>query len=74
MQAIIDFFTSIIDILVSLIQLVWTLVESVLWLIGNLPQLISGVTAGFAYAPAFMMPFLAASIAILVVFCIIKLL
>lgn len=74
MNAIIDFFTSFIDILVSLIQLVVTLVKSILWLVTNLPQLISGVTSGFAYAPSFIMPFLACSLAILVVFMLIKLL
>lgn len=74
MKAIIDFFTSIIDILVSLIQLVVTLVDSVLWLIANLPQLVAGVTAGFAYTPTFLMPFLTASVALLVVFAIIRML
>lgn len=74
MNAIIDFFTSIIDILVSLIQLVVTLVDSILWLIANLPQLISGVTTSFAYAPSFIMPFLSASVAILIVIMLIRLL
>lgn len=72
MTAIIDFFTSIIDVLVSLIQLVVTLVSSVLWLIGNLPQIVSGVTAGFAYTPTFLMPFLTASVSIMVVICVIR--
>ena len=74
MNAIIEFFTSIIDILISLIQLVVTLVDSILWLISNLPQMITGVTAGFAYAPSFIMPFLSASVAILVVIMLIRLL
>lgn len=74
MKAIIDFFTSIIDVLISLIQLVVTLVDSVIWLITNLPQLVAGVSAGFAYAPTFLMPFLAASVALLVVFAVIRML
>lgn len=73
MNAIIDFFVSILDILISLVKLLVTLIDSILWLLTNLPQLISGVTAGFAYAPTFMMPFLAASIAVMVVVFIIRL-
>lgn len=74
MNAIIDFFTSIIEILVSLINLLVTLVKSILWLVTNLPQLISGVMASLSYAPSFIEPFLLCSIAILVVFMIIRLL
>lgn len=74
MSAIIDFFVSILDIIVSLVQLVVTMVDSILWLVTNLPQLISGVTSGFAYAPSFIMPFLSVSVAILVVFMLIRLL
>ncbi len=74
MNAIIDFFTSIIEILVSLINLVITLVKSVLWLVMNLPQLVSGVMASLAYAPSFIEPFLLCSMAILIVFAIVKLL
>ena len=74
MNAIIDFFTSFIDVLVALIQRVVTMVTSTVWLITNLPQMIAGVTAGFTYAPDFIMPFLNASVAILVLFMVIKLL
>ncbi len=74
MNAIIDFFTSIIDILVSLVQLLITLVDSVLWFVTNLPQLVSGITASFAYTPSFLMPFLMASVSLMVVFAIIRLL
>ena len=73
MQAIIDFFTSILDIIMSLLQLVVTFLQSVVWLIGNLPQLIAGATAGFAYAPTFMLPFLTASLAVLVVIFLVRL-
>lgn len=73
MNAIIDFFTSIIDILVSLIQMVVTTVKSILWLIGNLPQIISGVTVGFAFSPSFILPFLGASLALLLVMFVIRL-
>lgn len=74
MNAIIDFFVSIIEILISLVKLLVTLIDSVLWLIANLPQLISGITAGFAYAPTFIMPFLAASLAVMVVIFVVRLL
>lgn len=74
MNAIIEFFSSIADILLSVINLLVTLVDSVIWVVTNLPQLIAGVTASFAYAPAFLTPFLAASVALLVVFAIIRLL
>lgn len=74
MDAIIDFFTSIIDILVSLVQLVVTLVDSIIWLVTNLPQIQAGVVAGFAYAPTFVMPFLTASVSIMVVIMLIRLL
>lgn len=74
MNAIIDFFTSCIDVLASLIGLVVTMVESIIWLTGNIPQLVAGVTAGFAYAPTFLMPFLSGSVALLVAFAIIRML
>lgn len=74
MSAILDFFTSLIDIIISLLQLVITLVDSILWLIANLPQLIAGITTSFAYAPSFIMPFLSASLAILIVIMLIRLL
>lgn len=74
MNAIIDFLTSFVEIFVSLIEFFVTMVKSIVWLIGNLPQLISGVTAGFAYAPDFLMPFLVSSVSILVVIMLIRLL
>lgn len=74
MNAIIEFFGSLIDIILSVVQLVITLIDSVLWLITNLPQLLSGVTMGFAYAPSFIVPFLLCSVAVMVVFMIIRLL
>lgn len=74
MSVIIDFFVAIIDIIVSLVSLIINLVTSLIWLITNLPQLVAGVTAGFAYCPSFLMPFLLVSVSILVVFCIIKML
>lgn len=74
MNAIIDFFTSIIEILVSLVNLVVTLIKSVLWLVTNIPQLVSGVMAALSYSPSFIEPFLLCSIALLIVFMIIKLL
>lgn len=74
MSVIIDFFVAIIDIVVSLVKLIFTLLDSIIWLITNLPQLVAGVTAGFAYCPSFLMPFLLVSVSIMVVFCIIKML
>lgn len=74
MEAIISFFTSFVDIIVSVINLLITLVESILWLIGYLPVLVASVTASFGFAPTFLIPFLTASVALLVVFCIIRLL
>lgn len=74
MNAIIDFFVSILDIIVSLVNMVITSVKSIIWLIASLPRMISGVTAGFAYSPTFILPFLSASIAILLVIFIVRLL
>lgn len=74
MNAIIDFFTSCIDIIVSLLQLLWSFITGVVWLISNLPQIVSGVTAGFAYTPTFLMPFLAGSVALMVAYAIIRML
>lgn len=74
MSAIVDFFASLIDIILALVNLLVTLVRSVFWVVVNLPQLISGVTAAFSYCPDFLLPFLSASVALLVVFCIMRML
>ena len=74
MSAIIDFFTSIIDILVSLVSLVVTTIKSILWLVLNLPQLVAGVTTGFAYVPDFIMPFLLCSVSLLLIIALIRML
>lgn len=74
MNALIDFFAGIIDILVSLVQLLVTTITSVIWLVTNLPQLVAGITAGFAYTPDFLFPFLTVSVSLLVVFAVIRML
>lgn len=74
MNALFEWLGSFVDIILSVFKLLITLVDSLLWLIANIPQLLSGVIAGFAYAPSFILPFLMGSLAILVVFMIIKLL
>ena len=74
MNAIIDFFVSIVDILAAAINFFVNLFQSVLWLVSSIPRMIAGVTAGFSYAPAFVLPFLAASVSIMVVVFLIRLL
>lgn len=74
MSAIVDFFASIVDILVSLVTLVVTTIKSILWLVVNLPQLVAGVTTGFAYVPDFIMPFLLCSLSLLLIIALIRML
>lgn len=74
MNAIIDFFTSIIDIVLTWINYLINWFQSVIWLISAIPRMISGVTAGFSYSPTFILPFLTASVSILVVVFLIRLL
>ena len=72
MIAIVDFFTGILDILMSVVQLFVTTISSVFWLVTNLPQMVAGITASFAYTPDFLFPFLSGSIALLVVLAIMR--
>lgn len=74
MNSILEWLGALTDIIMSLINLVITLVNSVIWFVTNLPQFVSGITASFAYAPTFLVPFLSASVALFVVFAIIRLL
>lgn len=74
MSAIIDFLVGILDIIISLVQLFVTTISSIFWLVTNLPQLVAGITASFAYTPDFLFPFLSSSVALLVVFMIMRML
>ena len=74
MTAIIEWLLGLVDIILALIQLLVTTLHSATWLVMNLPQLVAGVTAGFAYTPDFLFPFLSASVSLLVVFAVIRML
>lgn len=74
MTALVDFFVGILDIIMSVVQLFVTTISSVFWLVTNLPQLLAGITASFAYTPDFLFPFLSSSVALLVVFMIMRML
>lgn len=67
MEAIIDFFISLGDFLINQIQ-------TVIWAVAAIPRLASFFNSFFAYCPSFLLIFLEVSLALTILFAIIKLL
>lgn len=66
MDAIIGFIQMIADF-------VGTLIDSVVFLVSFLPQNAAVITAGFAYLPPFLVPFMTLSLAATLLFAVIRL-
>ena len=72
MTVIVEFIASFIDVVVALVQRMVTTIDSIIWLVTNIPSMLAGITAGFAYAPTFLMPFLGVSVSLLIVMFLIR--
>lgn len=67
MQAVIDFLLSVVDFIGNQIM-------TVVWAIGAIPQFTVFIGSFFTYCPGFLLLFLEVSLALTVLFAIIKLL
>lgn len=67
LMAIVDFIQAIASFLINSIL-------SAIWVITSIPSFIGTITALFAYCPTFILYFLEISLALMVLFAIIKLL
>lgn len=65
---------SIAQFLVSIAQLVYNTVTSIIWVVTSIPQFVGSITAVFGYAPSYLLVFLEISLALTILFAIIKLL
>lgn len=62
------------DFLVSIGVLIINTIASILWVVGSIPQFIGSITAIFAYCPTELLAYLEISLALIILFAIIKLL
>lgn len=69
-----DIITSIADFFLSIGQLILNTFQSIAWIVSSIPTFTSSITAVFAYCPSFLLVFLEVSLALTIVFAIIKLL
>lgn len=69
-----EYLEAIAQFLISIVQFVLNHIKSLIWVVTSIPQFVSSVTAVFAYAPTPLLAFLEISVAIMVLFAIIKLL
>lgn len=64
---------AIIDVLGAIIDFFVNQFKSLIWLIQAIPQFITVISSSFAFAPSFLYPFLSVSLAIMIIFAVIKL-
>lgn len=62
------------DFLLSIIMLIGNTLTSIVWVITSIPKFVTTVTAVFAYCPTQLLAFLEISLALIILFAIIKLL
>ena len=68
----ISFFEGIVEFIVTAIGLVIQTFKSILWVIGSIPQFTVTITSLFAYCPAELLLFLEVSLAITILFAILR--
>lgn len=69
----IDFLVGIVDFCISLVQWLVNTFQSVVWVITSIPKFTGSITAIFAYCPTPLLIFLEISLALTVLFAVIKL-
>lgn len=69
----IDFLRGIVDFCISLAQWLANTFQSIAWLIVSIPKFTASITAVFAYCPTPLLVFLEVSLALTVLFAVIKL-
>lgn len=65
---------SIGQFFLSIISFIANTLSSIIWIITSIPQFVGSITAVFAYCPTPLLVFLEISLALTIVFAIIKLL
>lgn len=65
---------SVVQFLISIAEFFTNTIRSILWVIASIPQFVGSITAIFAYCPSYLLVFLEISLALTVLFAIIKLL
>lgn len=69
----IDLLFGIVDFCISLAQWLANTFKSIAWVIASIPQFTGSITAVFAYCPTPLLVFLEVSLALTVLFAVIKL-
>lgn len=70
----IDALLAIVDFVVAIGSFVFNTLASIYWLITSIPAFQATIMALFAYCPTFILAFLEISLALMILFAIIKLL
>ena len=70
----ISFLESVVQFLVSIAQFFINTLRSIIWVVTSIPQFVGSITAIFAYCPSYLLVFLEISLALTILFAIIKLL
>lgn len=70
----IDALLSVVDFLVSIVKFIANTLSSIFWVITSIPKFTGSITAIFAYCPTPLLVFLEISLALTVLFAVIKLL
>lgn len=65
---------SIVQFFLSICQFIINTIRSIIWVLASIPQFVGSVTAVFAYCPSYLLVFLEISLALMILFAIIKLL
>lgn len=69
----IDMLLGIVEFLGSILKFFLNTLVSIVWVISSIPSFIGTITGVFAYCPSFLLVFLEISLALTVLFAIIKL-
>lgn len=69
-----DFLYGLVDFLVAIYNLIYNTVTAVVWAVTSIPKFSAIIVELFAYCPTFLLVFLEVSLALMIVFAIIKLL
>lgn len=69
-----EILSAIGDFLLSIVVLISNTLMSIVWVITSIPKFVTTITAVFAYCPTQLLAFLEISLALIIVFAIIKLL
>lgn len=70
----VDAILGIADFIMSIIHFIGNTLASIIWVVTSIPQFVGTVTGLFAYCPTPLLIFLEMSLALMILFAIIKLL